>query len=97
MGHGLQDGIVKLDGPWDQQGVVGGLRRHDAALLGGEVWLGDGGEGPVDGFILDVVGFERLSLGRERRVQLGQRQTLVEVSGDERQAGICAAPPRAAA
>jgi len=88
VGHGLQDGIVELNGPWDQQGRVRGLRGHagDGAEGSG---LGRGerrGDGAVDGFILDVVGREGVPLGREGRVELGERRALAEVPGNDTQA-----------
>ena len=63
--HGLQHGIVKLDGPWDQERRVGGLGRH----LGGRgeaARLSFGQERGVDGIreALDGIwGVERVDGG----------------------------------
>lgn len=85
VGHGLQDGIVKFDGPWDQQGRVRGLGRHSGG--GAEASGLDLREnGAVEGFILDIVRVDGDPLGREGSVKFGQRDTLAEVSGDQTQA-----------
>ena len=51
VGHRLENGIVELDGSWDQEGVVRGLDRHIGS------WFGKRGRrnGAIDGFIFDVV------------------------------------------
>ena len=81
MGHGLENGIVELDGSWDQEGVVRGLSRH----LGS--WFGERSRrnGAIDGFIFDVVRNKRVSLGREGGIEVRQREALVQVSGDQAQ------------
>jgi hypothetical protein len=81
MGHGLEDGIVELDGSWDQEGVVRGLRRHVGR------WFGERGRGngAINGFIFDVVRYKRVSLGREGGIEVRQRKALVQVSGDQAQ------------
>lgn len=77
VGHGLQDSIIKLNGARDEQGVVRGLGRHDGRLGRRSR------NGPVNGFIFEVVGGQGVSLGREGSVQFRQRQALVQVSGDQ--------------
>lgn len=81
MGHGLENGIVELDRSWDQESVVRGLSRHVGS------WFRERGRrnGAIDGFIFDVVRNKRVSLGRERGIEVRQRKALVQVSGDQAQ------------
>lgn len=65
------------------------LSGHDGgcgSVRGGEEGRrkrsGDGGR-TVEGIIFQVVGGERIPFGREWSVQLGQRQPLIQVSGDQ--------------
>ena len=51
VGHRLKDGIIELDGSWDQEGVVRGLSRHSGSWFGGRGWR----DGAINGFIFDVV------------------------------------------
>ena len=78
MGHGLQHGIVELDGARDEQSIVRGLGRH---FGGGR--SGSRGRGAIDGFIFEVVRGERVSFGREGSVEFRQRQPLIQVSGNQ--------------
>lgn len=80
MGHGLQHGIVELNRARDEQGVVRRLGRH------GGLWSRCRKKRSVERFILDIVGSEGVSLGREGGVELGQRQALIQVSGDQAEA-----------
>jgi hypothetical protein len=67
--HGLEHGIVELDGTRDQEGVVRGLSGHLGCRFGEKGRR----NGAVDGFIFDVVWEEGVSLGREGSVEVGQR------------------------
>lgn len=92
MGHGLQDRIVEFNGSRDEEGTMGWLRRHlvfvlVVRLLGNNIRV-NRGRGSLDRLIFQIVGLDRQSFGRERRVQFRQRQPLVEMSGNEGQAGI---------
>lgn len=51
VGHRLEDGIIELDGSWDQEGVVRGLSRHSGSWFGGRGRR----DGAINGFIFDVV------------------------------------------
>ena len=61
--HGLQHGIVKLDGPRDQERRVGGLGRHLARLGFGQERGVDGVREALDG----IWGVERVDGGEVSR------------------------------
>jgi hypothetical protein len=93
VAHGLEDGIVELDGPGDEQGGVGCLGGHVARSC----WLGlvDVDElglyrdGLLAGYAVTVGVFEVTdALGGEGGVEL-EGGFVVEVFGQKIEAGLC--------
>lgn len=79
MAHGLENLIVKLNGPGDEQSGVGCLGRHGGLL----VVLGGWGGGKVScGRVGQVVCGAGQSLGGEGSIQ-GELRSVVEMSRDE--------------